>query len=128
MPAGIPGLAPLECHRGGQCVEKASYAALGTQWRLRRYWSLMYNLLPHLFRQSARGILHVLHGMYPFFIVWIALKTGILSSLYRHIGNFSDIFNAQHAHASNLLQSVPNIIHTEKRIDFMSNMKKCTVN
>jgi hypothetical protein len=85
----------------------------------------MHNLLPDLFRQSARGLIHVLHDMYPFFVVWIALKTGILFTSY--IGDLPDIFNAQHPHALNLLKSVTDITHKEKRIDFMPNMKKCTI-
>jgi hypothetical protein len=80
IPVGVPELALMECHGGGKSVEKASYPACGTQWRLRRCRPLMHHLLPDLFRQSAKGIIHVLHGMHPFFVVWIALKTGIFSA------------------------------------------------
>jgi hypothetical protein len=48
-------------------------------------------------------------------------------SIYFYVGNFSDIFNAQHTHVLNLLKSVTHVIHKEKRIDFISNMKKCTI-
>jgi len=44
-----------------------------------------------------------------------------------YIGDFPDIFNAQHTHALNMLKSVTHITHKEKRFDFMSNMKKCTI-
>jgi hypothetical protein len=125
MPAGAPGLALLECHGGGKGAEKARDPALGTQWRPGRCGPLRPNLLPDLFCQSARGIIQVWHDLHPFFVVWIALKTGIVSTSC--IGDFPDIFNAQHIHALNVLKSVTHIIHKEKRIDFMSNMKKCTI-
>jgi hypothetical protein len=48
-------------------------------------------------------------------------------SIYFYIGDFPDIFNAQHPHVLNLLKSVTHVIHKEKRIDFMPNMKKCTI-
>jgi len=62
--------------------------------------------------------------MYPFFVVWIVLKTGIICF---YIGNFFDSFNAQHTHVLNMLKSVTYIPRKEKRIDFMSDMKKCTI-
>src|SRR5713101_7326995 len=39
-------------------------------------------------------------------------------SICFYIGNFPDTFNAQHTHALNLLKSVTDIIHKEKRAPF----------
>jgi hypothetical protein len=125
MPAGAPGLALMECHGGGKGAEKARGSALGTQWRLGCCWRLMHNLLPDLFRQSTRDIIHVLHNMHPYLCSVACFKNWY--SIYFYISGFPDIFNAQHTHALNLLKSVTHIIHKEKRIDFMSNMKKCTI-
>ena len=51
----------------------------------------------------------------------------MVSSISFYIGNFPDIFNAQHTHALNLLKSVTDISRKGKRIDFMLHMKKCTI-
>ena len=65
------------------------------------------------------------HDMYPFFVVWIALKTGILFTSISVIFLTSLMLNIHRT--LNLLKSVTDITHKEKRIDFMSNMKKCTI-
>ena len=67
----------------------------------------------------------MLHGMHPFFSSVDCFKNWYIICFYS--GGFPDIFNAQPTHALNLLESVTHIIRNEKHIDFMSDMKKCTI-